>query len=55
MIRRKQNDKHYEYDVKAVFVSSEDHKTLKTMAVDSDMSMGRTISKILKDYQKRNQ
>jgi len=54
MIRRIQNNKEYQYDVKAVFVSAEDHKTLKTLAVDSDMSMGRTISKILKDYQKRN-
>lgn len=52
MVKRKANNKEYEYDVKAIFVPSQVHMELKKMSAEESTSMGSMIHNILKHYKK---
>ena len=54
MIKRKMNDKEYQYDLKAVFIPSETHTEIKKMSATESMSMGQVIGTLLKNYKKQS-
>jgi len=53
MIKRKMNDKEYQYDLKAVFIPSETHTEIKKMSATESMTMGEVIGTLLKEYKKK--